>query len=308
MTTMKVEHLKEATFGSVVTEIDLEELDDSTWHQLHELWMDRALLIFPGAFLSAEGQDDFARRFGDLEFPRAAISNIGKDGKVHHETDDEVVKSLRGNESWHIDSTYMPMQAKGAVFTAEIVPSSGAATGWADMRSAYDELDDETRERISDLQAYHSLFYSQGRAGNLPNKLNEDGTYNLYGYHDMEISLRPLVKVHPITGRPSLLIGRHAHDIVGMDPAESESLLDDLNEWACQPPRVYHHEWEVGDAVLWDNRRLQHRGTPFDMTEPRRMWHTRIAGEPASELAMNHQIDAIPSDDVERHPTGTWAC
>ena len=46
--------------------------------------------------------------------------------------------------------------------------------------------------------------------------------------------------------------------------------------------------WDAGDAVVWDNRRLMHRGTPFDMTQPRRMWHTRIAGEPESELAANH--------------------
>ena len=151
-------------------------------------------------------------------------------------------------------------------------------------------------------------MYSQGRAGNLPDQQNDDGTYNLYGYHDMEVSLRPLVKVHPVTGRPNLLIGRHAHDIVGMGQEESTKLLDDLNDWACQAPRTYHHQWTVGDAVVWDNRRLQHRGTPFDMTEPRRMWHTRIAGEPSSELAINHQDDAIPSDIVERHPTGTWAC
>ena len=186
--------------------------------------------------------------------------------------------------------------------------SSGAATGWADMRAAYDELDTETRDRISNLNAYHSLYYSQGRAGNLPDEQNDDGTYNLYGYHDMEVSLRPLVKVHPVTGRPNLLIGRHAHDIVGMDQEESTKLLDDLNDWACQAPRTYHHQWTAGDAVVWDNRRLQHRGTPFDMTEPRRMWHTRIAGEPSTELAINHQGDAIPSDLVERHPTGTWAC
>ena len=305
---MKVEHLEGVTFGSVVTEVDLETLNHEEWNELYELWIERALLIFPEAFLSPEGQDDFAKRFGDLEFPRAAISNIGKDGKVHHQDDDEVVKSLRGNEGWHHDSTYMPVQAKGAVFTAEIVPSSGAATGWADMRAAYDELDTETRDRISNLNAYHSLYYSQGRAGNLPDEQNDDGTYNLYGYHDMEVSLRPLVKVHPVTGRPNLLIGRHAHDIVGMDQEESTKLLDDLNDWACQAPRTYHHKWSVGDAVLWDNRRLQHRGTPFDMTEPRRMWHTRIAGEPSTELAINHKGDAIPSDLVERHPTGTWAC
>ncbi len=305
---MKVEHLVGVTFGSVVTEIDLETLNNEEWDELYELWIERALLIFPEAFLSPEGQDEFAKRFGDLEFPRAALSNIGKDGKVHHQDDDEVVKSLRGNEGWHHDSTYMPVQAKGAVFTAEIVPSSGAATGWADMRAAYDELDPEIRDRISNLNAYHSLYYSQGRAGNLPDQQNDDGTYNLYGYHDMEVSLRPLVKVHPVTGRPNLLIGRHAHDIVGMGQEESTKLLDDLNDWACQAPRTYHHQWTVGDAVVWDNRRLQHRGTPFDMTEPRRMWHTRIAGEPSSELAINHQDDAIPSDLVERHPTGTWAC
>ncbi len=305
---MKVEHLDGVTFGSVVTEIDLETLNNEEWDELYELWIERALLIFPEAFLSPEGQDEFAKRFGDLEFPRAALSNIGKDGKVHHQDDDEVVKSLRGNEGWHHDSTYMPVQAKGAVFTAEIVPSSGAATGWADMRAAYDELDPEIRDRISNLNAYHSLYYSQGRAGNLPDQQNDDGTYNLYGYHDMEVSSRPLVKVHPVTGRPNLLIGRHAHDIVGMGQEESTKLLDDLNDWACQAPRTYHHQWTVGDAVVWDNRRLQHRGTPFDMTEPRRMWHTRIAGEPSSELAINHQDDAIPSDLVERHPTGTWAC
>ncbi len=305
---MKVEHLDGVTFGSVVTEIDLETLNNEEWDELYELWIERALLIFPEAFLSPEGQDEFAKRFGDLEFPRAALSNIGKDGKVHHQDDDEVVKSLRGNEGWHHDSTYMPVQAKGAVFTAEIVPSSGAATGWADMRAAYDELDPEIRDRISNLNAYHSLYYSQGRAGNLPDQQNDDGTYNLYGYHDMEVSLRPLVKVHPVTGRANLLIGRHAHDIVGMGQEESTKLLDDLNDWACQAPRTYHHQWTVGDAVVWDNRRLQHRGTPFDMTEPRRMWHTRIAGEPSSELAINHQDDAIPSDLVERHPTGTWAC
>ena len=179
---MKVEHLEGVTFGSVVTAIDLEVLDDAEWNELYELWIERALLIFPGAYLSPEGQDEFANRFGDLEFPRAAISNIGKDGKVHYRDDDEVVKSLRGNEGWHHDSTYMPVQAKGAVFSAEIVPSSGAATGWADMRAAYEDLDAETCDRISNLTAYHSLYYSQGRAGNLPDKKNDDGTYNLYGY------------------------------------------------------------------------------------------------------------------------------
>ncbi len=277
----------DATFGAVVHGVELRSVDDDLWHALHEAWLEYALLIFPGQFLTREEQDAFARRVGDLEFPAAPISNIDREGKVHSQAGDEIVKALRGNEGWHHDSTYMPVQAKGAVFTAEIVPSEGAATGFADMRAAYEALDDATKRLIADLQAYHSLEYSQGRAGYLPMR-KDDGGYAGYGYHGGERPLRPLVKVHPETGRPNLLAGRHAHDVVGLEPDESVALLDRLNDDACHGKRTYHHQWTVGDAVLWDNRCLMHRATPFDMSEPRRMWHTRIAGERASELALNY--------------------
>ena len=231
---MQVKNLDGVSFGAVVSNIDLEDLDEEHFGELYQLWLDRALLIFPEAHLTLEAQDTFAKRFGELEFPRAVpISNIGKDGKVHSAGNDDVVKSLRGNEGWHHDSTYMPIQAKGAVFSAEIIPSEGGSTGWADMRAAYEQLDDQLRKKINELTASHSLYYSQGRAGYLPSKQNEDGTYEMYGYHDQEVPLRPLVKVHPETGRPNLVIGRHAHDITGMDSQESESLLDELNDWAC---------------------------------------------------------------------------
>jgi alpha-ketoglutarate-dependent taurine dioxygenase len=285
-TTLDLEPL-DATFGAIVRGVELRSLDEETGRALHEAWLGYALLIFPGQFLTREEQDAFARRFGDLEFKATAISNVGNDGRVYSDPGDDRVKSLRGNEGWHHDSTYMPVQAKGAVFTAEIVPAEGGATGWADMRAAYDALDDETKALVQDLSAYHSLYYSQGRVGYLPSKKNEKGGYDQYGYHDGEPSLRPLVKVHPETGRPNLLIGRHAYGIPGMDPGESERLLDRLNDEACQPPRLYHHQWAVGDAVIWDNRRLMHQATPFDLTQPRRMWHTRIAGERPSELATN---------------------
>ncbi len=277
----------DATFGATVRGVELRSIDPVTFSTLREAWLEYGLLIVPGQFMSRDEQNDFARRFGDLEFEAAPISNLDKHGEVIADQSHDVIKSIRGNEGWHFDSTYMPIQAKGAVFTAEIVPSAGAATGWADMRAAYEDLDAETRDRVQTMQAYHSLYYSQGRAGYLPTE-NADGGYDMYGYHDAEVSLRPLVKVHPETGKPNLLIGRHAHNIIGMDPEESERFLEQLVEDACQPPRIHHHQWSPGDAVVWDNRRLMHRGTPFDMSEPRRMWHTRIAGEHISEAAINH--------------------
>ena len=99
------------------------------------------------------------------------------------------------------------------MFSAEVVPTVGGHTGWADMRAAYDALDDATRARIAPLQAYHSLHYSQSRIGHRPKAGTED--YRRLGFAGDENVLRPLVKTHPDTGRKSLLIGRHAHDIPG---------------------------------------------------------------------------------------------
>ena len=65
----------------------------------------------------------------------------------------------------------------------------------------------------------------------------------------------------------------------------SEELLQELVDFTVQSPRVYHHTWQVGDAVVWDNRRLMHQGRPWDMKEPRIMYHARIAGSNDSEFA-----------------------
>ena len=226
--------------------------------------------------------------FGAPEFEIAPISNVRPDGSVRPEDNsDAVIKVLKGNMGWHCDSTYMPVQAKGAVFTCHVAPppgppGEGGETGWADMRAAYDALDAATRARIAPLSAYHSLRYSQGKLGHAH---KPGSAYSGYGMTVEEPPLRPLVKVHPETGRRCLMVGRHAFGIPGLAPDESERLLEELVDFACQPPRVYHHQWTPGDAVVWDNRCLMHRACPWDMRQPRVMYHSRIAGDPITEFA-----------------------
>ncbi|MAW28494.1 MAG: taurine catabolism dioxygenase TauD [Gammaproteobacteria bacterium] len=290
-----------ATLGAVVTDVALNSLDDDTWQDIHKAFLEYAVLVFPAQHLTDEEQGAFALRFGNIEKlgPRqkasvAPISNQKSDGSVVR-PDEEGYKLLRGNEGWHTDSTYMPLASKVAMLSALVVPPEGGETGFADMRAAYDELDDATKEKLETLSAYHSLYYSQEKAG------FQHKTDHLYGFHDKGAPLRPVIKTHAETGRKSLYTGRHAYEIPGMDPDESETLLASLLEEACQPPRVYRHPWNVGDLVVWDNRCVMHCACPYDTRHPRVLRGSRIAGDSETELA--------PTFEDERaeafHPTSS---
>lgn len=272
-----------ATFGAVVTGIRLPELSEARFRALHAIWLDYGVLIFPGQHLTGEEQNIFARRFGALEYETGALTNVDEQGEVRAPDagKDDVIKMLKGNMGWHQDSTYMPVQAKGAVLSAEIVPSEGGGTSFADMEAAHAALSPAEQEEIASLSAAHSIVYSQARLG-FHHDLNAVYSYGMHGASDPR---RPLVKTHPETGRKSLAIGRHAHAVTGLDEAASEALVARLIEGACQPPRVWTHIWAPGDAIIWDNRRILHRGEPWDMREARTMWHARIAGD-ASEAAL----------------------
>ena len=275
--------LDDASFGATVTGADVRTLDGASFADLYAAWLEHGLLVFPGQHLDRDEQNAFARRFGELEFEAAPLSNVRKDGGLRP-TDgtDDMMQVLVGNMGWHQDSTYMPVQAKGAVFSAEIVPTEGGATGFADTASAYEALDPSTKSRIADLRAKHSLYHSQAQIGH-------EGTseqYSGYGFHDGPVSSRPIVKTHPETGRTLLTIGRHAYGIDGLDADTSAELLDRLLEVATAPSRTHHHRWDPGDVVVWDNRRLLHQATPWPFDQPRVMWHTRIAGDPATEAAL----------------------
>lgn len=272
-----------ASFGAVVTGLTLRNLGEDVFRRLYRVWLDYALLIFPGQHLTRDEQVAFARRFGALEFDIAPISNVRSDGTVRPADDsDDVIKVLKGNMGWHCDSTYMPVQAKGAVFTAHVVPDEGGETDWADMRAAYDALEPAMRTRIEGLSAYHSLRYSQAKLGHMH---HAGSAYSGYGFGVKDPPLRPLVKTHPETGRRCLMAGRHAYGIPGLAPEESARLLDELVDVACRPPRVWRHKWTPGDAVVWDNRALMHRACAWDMRQPRVMYHSRLAGDPVSEFA-----------------------
>jgi len=280
----------EASFGAVITDVNLGNLNDQDWGKIEGAFNEYGALIFPNQHTTDEEHIAFAERFGPIEYLRGAgekaawISNVNPDGTVM-EIKQKRFQALRGNEGWHTDSSYMPLAAKASALAAIKTPQKGGETELADMRDAYDTLSEKMKEKIAGLSAYHSLYQSQAKAGY---KFN---TGDGYGYHTKGAPLRPLVKIHPDTGRRSLFIGRHAYKIPNMDDAEAQALLDELLDHACKPPRVYKHQWRPGDIMIWDNRCILHRACPYEYAEPRILRHVRVAGDPNTETAETGRDD-----------------
>ncbi len=90
--TLRVEPM-DATFGAVVHDVVLRDASDATIAELTELWLEYALLVFPGQFMTQDEQDEFARRFGDLEFTATPLTNIQRDGTLREPAHD-LSKSL----------------------------------------------------------------------------------------------------------------------------------------------------------------------------------------------------------------------
>jgi alpha-ketoglutarate-dependent 2,4-dichlorophenoxyacetate dioxygenase len=251
-----------------------------------EAAMDRyAVLVFHGQEVTDEQQMAFALNFGERENPRGGnvtkkedyrldsdlndVSNLGKDGKPLARDSRMHLFNL-GNCLWHSDSSFRAIPAKFSLLSARVVNPKGGNTEFADMRAAYDALDDETKAEIGDLICEHSLMYSRGSLG-----------FTEYSDDEREMFkpvLQRLVRTHPVHGRKSLYLSSHAGKVLGMSVPEGRLLLRDLTEHATRPEFVHVHKWKLHDLVMWDNRQTMHRVRRYDQSQPRDMRRATIAG------------------------------
>lgn len=276
-------------FVGEVSNIDLREPLSSEDVAILEAGMDKyAVLVFHGQNITDEQQTAFSRNFGDLELPgkisnitktedrrlgpeMADVSNLNKSHQLLGRNDRTRMFNL-GNRLWHSDSSYKAVPAKYSLLSGRIVTEEGGETQFADMRAAYDALDDKTKALIEDMVCEHSLMYSRGALGF--DELTDEEKRNFTPVR------QSLVRTHPVTGRKSIYLSAHIGQILGRPRPEAMCLIRDLVEDATRPEFVHTHKWQQYDLVIWDNRQTMHRARAFDdVNEIRDMRRTTIAGD-----------------------------
>ena len=245
-----------------------------------------AVLVFRDQNFTDEQQLAFSRCFGALEETRgtgiskpgeqrlhpafADVSNLDVDNSVLARDNRRRLYGL-GNMLWHSDSSFKPVPATYSLLSGRIVVDEGGETEFADMRAAYDALDDGTKAEIADLVCEHSLIYSRG----------------ILGFDDLSeierAAMAPvrqvLTRTHPVSLRKSIYLASHIGKVLGWPVPEARAFIRDLTEHATQERFVYSHKWRKFDLVMWDNRSTMHRVRRFDSTKVRDMRRTTVAGK-----------------------------
>ncbi|MEW6690347.1 MAG: TauD/TfdA family dioxygenase [Pseudomonadota bacterium] len=264
-------------FAGETDALDLRTVQDRQTLEAIRAGMDEhAVLVFRNQKFTDAEQLAFAERFdGQLHRKTGAavlgrsrlgdealtdISNLDADGAILKAGDRRRMYAL-GNRLWHTDASFQDPPGRYSMLFARVVPPVAADTEFADLRAAYDALDEDMKNRIANLRAHHSIAYSRETLGF---NFSESEKNQLQGAE------QPIVRTNPRTGRRTLYLASHASHIIGWPVPEGRLLLRDLIEHATQPQFVYRHSWRMGDLVIWDNLATMHRGRPFDDTAHRR--------------------------------------
>lgn len=268
-----------AVLGAEVRCGDLRQLGNAAFQQLYQVFLDHLVIVIRGQRLSDSELVTFGRRLGELdEVPYAktgkekdraipeivVVSNVVEDGQA--------IGVLRDAEVvWHSDNSYRETPMSFSALYALEVPASGGDTGFANMHLALETLPVDLRRRIETLTIKHDMTYNS--AGDL-----RQGFRHVTDPRAAPGPSHPIVRTHPETGYNALYLGRRPNAYVnGLSLEASEQLLNTLWSHATQPQFSWHHQWRVGDIVIWDNRAVMHHRDPFD-PGARRIMH-RLSGK-----------------------------
>ena len=267
-------------FGAEIINFDLSKsLNNKYFKEILKNFNEYGILLFRNQNLSIKNQVIFGRKFGKVlihavnqnhakEHPEIyVLSNLDNNGQPSGKHPDQ------GSLYWHTDGSWRKNTGQATIMVADIIPSKGGETHFCCMENAYDFLDDSNKQKIINLFAYHNLDFSRNRRhGHDPLSKKQK--------NNAPPVIHPVVRTHPSTKRKSLFLGDHAEYIEGMDYSKGRNFIEQLNKLATKTQFIYKHKYKEGDVLVWDNRRLLHKGTKYDTAKEKRvMRRTTIIGE-----------------------------
>ncbi|MGH8662686.1 MAG: TauD/TfdA dioxygenase family protein [Burkholderiales bacterium] len=264
--------------GAEVTGIDLRaDIDDETRRRLNAAVVENVALVVRDQDFTSEQYLAAVSLFGEpmeQHFTQYTLPGCPLVHEVSNRHTDKSGKRVKHGSGWHTDHTNHVRPPKYTCLYAVSLPSSGGDTAVVNMRAGYEALPDEVKQRIEGMKTVNVF---QGSASATYSGQSADAQAE----RKPEPVLQPLVRTNPDNGAKALYFHPvKTENIVGMEPAESQALLDDLLARSVRDELVYRHKWRKGDMLLWDNRAAMHRAHfDYDPNEYRLLYRVLVRGE-----------------------------
>lgn len=281
---MRVEQVGQS-FVAEVMDVDLGRISDSEFRVLYKAWLEFGVLRIRGQSLNDGELQRFSNRFGPLEeIPYGKISEEEKQ-KIKNryvtvisniEVDGKPIGGLGNKEAtWHSDMTYIEDPPPASILMSLEVPELGGDTHFSDQKAAYLSLPNELVSRIENLSIKHNAAHTS--VGDL-----RRGFDPIKDPREAPGAIHPIVRAHDETQEKMLYLGRRELAyVVGFALEESEQLLNEVWRYAAMSENVWTQQWEIGDVIIWDNRRVLHRRDGFDQSQRRLMKRCQVMSSAA---------------------------
>ncbi|WP_263264494.1 TauD/TfdA family dioxygenase [Pseudomonas sp. RIT-PI-S] len=180
--------------------------------------------------------------------------------------------------SWHTDVTFVDAYPKASILRSVVAPDAGGDTVWANTATAYDDLPETLRGLADTLWAIHSNEYDYAgiRPGATAQRLERYRTVFASTVYETE---HPVVRVHPVSGERTLLLGHFVKRLKGLSQADSNHLFTVLQGYVTRLENTVRWRWQAGDVAIWDNRATQHYAVDDYGTQPRIVRRVTLAGD-----------------------------
>ena len=273
------------SFVAEVMDVDLGRISDSEFRVLYKAWLEFGVLRIRGQSLNDGELQRFSNRFGPLEeIPYGKISEEEKQ-KIKNryvtvisniEVDGKPIGGLGNKEAtWHSDMTYIENPPPASILMSLEVPELGGDTHFSDQKAAYLSLPNELVSRIENLSIKHNAAHTS--VGDL-----RRGFDPIKDPREAPGAIHPIVRTHDETQEKMLYLGRRELAyVVGFALEESEQLLNEVWRYAAMSENVWTQQWEIGDVIIWDNRRVLHRRDGFDQSQRRLMKRCQVMSSAA---------------------------
>ena len=283
--------------GAVVEGVRLNaDLGEATLAAIDTALVRHKVLFFRGQdHLDDDGQEAFAARLGDPIVHPTVPAAAGT----------QTILELYSNRgayanSWHTDVTFVAAYPKASILRGVVIPPAGGDTIWANTETAYDDLSEELKSIAGVLRALHTnqFDYADGEVRHRDKTREDLEAYRAVFSRVVYETEHPVVRVHPDSGKPSLLLGHFFRRFVGLTVPESLKLFETLQAYVTRPENTVRWAWRVGDVAIWDNRATQHYAVADYGSQHRVVRRVTLQGDVPVGLdgRRSHQLKPVEAD------------